>query len=112
MKKLGLLPLLAALLSACALPPAPPSPEGGAPPATPATPRCLRVEYVHALAKDGGEETFRITRVVDDGVGGADPTRGTGLRGLRDRLEALDGRLDVESSAASGTRISAEIPCS
>ena len=49
--------------------------------------------------------------VADDGVGGADPTRGTGLRGLRDRLEALDGRLDVESSAASGTRISAEIPC-
>ena len=50
--------------------------------------------------------------VADDGIGGADPTRGTGLRGLRDRLEALDGRLDVESSAASGTRISAEIPCS
>ena len=49
--------------------------------------------------------------VADDGIGGADPTRGTGLRGLRDRLEALDGRLDVESSAASGTRISAEIPC-
>ena len=40
------------------------------------------------------------------------PHAGTGLRGLRDRLEALDGRLDVESSAASGTRISAEIPCS
>ena len=49
--------------------------------------------------------------VADDGIGGADPTRGTGLRGLADRLEALDGRLDVESSAAGGTRISAEIPC-
>ena len=49
--------------------------------------------------------------VADDGVGGADPTRGTGLRGLADRLEALDGRLDVESSTASGTRIRAEIPC-
>ena len=49
--------------------------------------------------------------VADDGVGGADPARGSGLRGLADRLEALDGHLDVESSAAGGTRISAEIPC-
>jgi signal transduction histidine kinase len=49
--------------------------------------------------------------VEDDGIGGADPTRGSGLRGLADRLEALDGRLEVQSSAASGTRISAEIPC-
>ena len=49
--------------------------------------------------------------VEDDGIGGADPARGTGLRGLADRLEALEGRLEVESSAARGTRISAEIPC-
>jgi signal transduction histidine kinase len=49
--------------------------------------------------------------VADDGIGGADPTRGTGLRGLRDRLEALNGRLEVESTPATGTRISAEIPC-
>ena len=48
--------------------------------------------------------------VADDGVGGADPTRGTGLRGLADRLEALDGRLEVESHAARGTCVSAEIP--
>ena len=53
-----------------------------------------------------------MVTVADDGVGGADPALGTGLRGLADRLEALNGRLDVESSAASGTRISAEIPCS
>src|SRR3954454_5597528 len=49
--------------------------------------------------------------VADDGIGGADPTRGTGLRGLADRLEALDGRLDVRSPTARGTRISADIPC-
>jgi signal transduction histidine kinase len=49
--------------------------------------------------------------VADDGVGGADPGRGTGLRGLADRVAALDGRLAVESPAAHGTRISAEIPC-
>ena len=48
--------------------------------------------------------------VVDDGVGGADPSRGSGLRGLADRVEALDGRLGVESPPASGPRVWAEIP--
>jgi signal transduction histidine kinase len=48
--------------------------------------------------------------VVDDGIGGADPTQGTGLRGLADRVEALDGRLGVESAPAAGTRVWAEIP--
>src|SRR4051794_37644145 len=48
--------------------------------------------------------------VADDGVGGADPALGTGLRGLADRLEALDGRLEVESRATHGTRLRAEIP--
>src|SRR5215218_7044433 len=49
--------------------------------------------------------------VADDGIGGADPSHGSGLRGLADRVAALDGHLDVESSAGHGTRISAEIPC-
>jgi signal transduction histidine kinase len=49
--------------------------------------------------------------VVDDGVGGADPVRGTGLRGLSDRLAALDGELDVESPAGEGTTVRARIPC-
>jgi signal transduction histidine kinase len=48
--------------------------------------------------------------VVDDGVGGADTSRGSGLRGLADRVEALDGRLGVESPPAAGTRVWAEIP--
>ena len=52
-----------------------------------------------------------MVTVADDGVGGADPTKGSGLRGLADRLEALNGSLDVESPVAHGTRISAEIPC-
>ena len=51
-----------------------------------------------------------VVVVADDGVGGADPSLGTGLRGLADRLEALDGRLEVDSAAAHGTCISAEIP--
>ena len=49
--------------------------------------------------------------VADDGKGGADPRRGSGLRGLTDRLAALDGRLAVESPAGQGTRVHAEIPC-
>jgi PAS domain S-box-containing protein len=52
-----------------------------------------------------------IVEVADDGVGGADPAKGTGLRGLVDRVEALDGTLAVESQPGVGTRIRAEIPC-
>ena len=48
--------------------------------------------------------------VADDGVGGADPSGGSGLRGLAARVEALNGRLDVESPPGGGTRITAEIP--
>jgi signal transduction histidine kinase len=49
--------------------------------------------------------------VDDDGVGGADPARGSGLRGLADRVHALDGRLDLESAPGHGTHVHAEIPC-
>lgn len=49
--------------------------------------------------------------IVDDGVGGADTERGSGLRGLADRVEALRGRLRVWSPAGGGTRVRAEIPC-
>jgi PAS domain S-box-containing protein len=48
--------------------------------------------------------------VEDDGVGGADASGGTGLRGLADRLAALDGRFAVESTPGAGTRVHAEIP--
>jgi signal transduction histidine kinase len=48
--------------------------------------------------------------VADDGVGGADPAGGSGLRGLAARVEALNGRLDVASPPGGGTRITAEIP--
>jgi signal transduction histidine kinase len=52
-----------------------------------------------------------IIEVEDDGVGGADPAGGSGLRGLSDRVEALGGTLDVESAPGRGTRLRAEIPC-
>jgi len=50
--------------------------------------------------------------VSDDGVGGADPAGGSGLRGLAARVEALNGRLDVDSPRGGGTRITAEFPLS
>ncbi len=50
--------------------------------------------------------------VRDDGIGGAVPGRGSGLRGLADRVEALGGRLIVDSPAGAGTTLRAEIPCS
>jgi signal transduction histidine kinase len=48
--------------------------------------------------------------VADDGVGGADVVRGSGLRGLADRLAALDGTLSLDSPAGGGTRLRAKIP--
>lgn len=56
-----------------------------------------------------GESRVRI-EVEDDGLGGADLSGGTGLRGLADRVEAFGGALYVESPAGGGTRLAAEIP--
>ena len=53
-----------------------------------------------------------IVRVADDGRGGADPTRGSGLRGLADRIEARGGALSVESPPSAGTRLVASLPIS
>jgi signal transduction histidine kinase len=66
----------------------------------------------HATVSVRRSNGLATVMVSDDGVGGADPSQGTGLRGLADRLEALNGRLEVESSAAGGTRVVGEIPCS
>ena len=53
----------------------------------------------------------RVSVVVeDDGIGGADAARGSGLRGLADRVAALDGTLALDSPAGRGTRLRAEIP--
>ena len=52
-----------------------------------------------------------VVAIADDGIGGADPERGSGLRGLADRVAALDGRLHVDSAPPRGTRIHADIPC-
>jgi signal transduction histidine kinase len=52
-----------------------------------------------------------VVEVVDDGVGGADTERGSGLRGLADRVEAQGGLLRVWTPVGGGTRVQAEIPC-
>jgi len=51
-----------------------------------------------------------VAEVADDGVGGADLGKGSGLRGLSDRVAALDGRLVLDSSPEGGTRLRAEFP--
>ena len=50
-------------------------------------------------------------QVSDDGAGGADASRGTGLEGISDRLDAISGVLSVDSPRGGGTRLRAEIPC-
>jgi signal transduction histidine kinase len=56
-----------------------------------------------------GEGTVTVL-VADDGIGGADASRGSGLRGLADRVAALDGTLSLESPPGRGTRLRADIP--
>jgi signal transduction histidine kinase len=61
-----------------------------------------------AVRKVNGHVTVDVT---DDGVGGANAAQGSGLRGLADRVAALDGTLSIESPTGRGTRLHAEIPC-
>jgi signal transduction histidine kinase len=67
---------------------------------------CASVVEVEAKASGG---TLRL-RVRDDGIGGADPARGSGLLGLKDRIEALGGTLSVHSPVGRGTTVSCELP--
>ena len=60
------------------------------------------------MTKTGGHLAVEIS---DDGVGGADIELGTGLRGLTDRLAAIEGRLDVDSKPGRGTTVRASMPC-
>jgi signal transduction histidine kinase len=62
---------------------------------------------VHVWSRDGQ----LIAEITDDGVGGADPSHGSGLAGLRKRVAALDGVLIVSSPVGGPTTVRAEIPC-
>ncbi|WP_049560056.1 sensor histidine kinase [Nonomuraea sp. SBT364] len=78
-------------------------------------------EALANVAKHSGASRARVTghvrdgtlviEVRDDGRGGADPARGTGLTGLADRLAVVDGRLSVRSPAGGPTLLRVEIPC-
>jgi signal transduction histidine kinase len=59
------------------------------------------------VARDNGAA---VVEIMDDGIGGEEPQGGSGLRGLIDRIEALDGTLSVRSGAGEGTTVSARIP--
>ena len=65
----------------------------------------------HATVGIVRENGRLLVEVADDGVGGADPDNGTGLRGLADRIAVLEGRLEIESERGRGTTIRAQIPC-
>jgi signal transduction histidine kinase len=71
-------------------------------------------KYAHATAAtlrlDANNKNV-VFSVRDNGAGGADPNRGTGLRGLADRVEALGGKLELKSPPGQGTLLTASIPC-
>jgi signal transduction histidine kinase len=116
----GLRPALAALARRAPVPVALDVPPERLPMRVEATAYFVASEALANVAKHAhaSQATIAVSRtnghvsveVADDGVGGADAD-GAGLRGLRDRVEALDGRLDVESGAHGGTRVTAAIPC-
>jgi signal transduction histidine kinase len=69
--------------------------------------------YAHAssvLVKINIDHDDLLVSVSDDGVGGVDVAAGSGLRGLRDRLAAVDGRLEIDSPPGAGSRVTARIP--
>jgi signal transduction histidine kinase len=78
-------------------------------------------EALTNIAKHAAAAAARVTverhdgtlsvEVADDGPGGATIDAGSGLRGLSDRVAALDGRLELHSPSRGGTRLRCELPC-
>jgi signal transduction histidine kinase len=87
-------------------------------PAVEAAAYYLVAEALTNMARYSGAASASVTvnragdqvtvEISDDGCGGADPAGGSGLRGLLDRVEALDGRLEIESPEGRGTRVRAQ----
>jgi signal transduction histidine kinase len=96
-------------------------PAGRYPPLLEATAYFVVCEALANVAKHAGATAAHvnidhvdgclIVQVVDDGVGGVDMKRGTGLTGLADRVSAVEGQLRIDSLRGSGTLIRAELPC-
>ena len=86
-----------------------PRPTSASPRASPTRRATRGAQHVEVEAAEVGDR-LRV-EVRDDGRGGADAAAGSGLRGLADRLAALDGGLEVISPPGGGTVLRAEIPC-
>jgi signal transduction histidine kinase len=117
----GLTAAVGALATRCTVPvEVVEAPEERLPPAIEATAYFTVAEALTNVAKYAEatraavrvRETDRALIVVveDDGKGGANPSAGTGLNGLADRVAAFDGRLAIESPSGGGTRLRAELP--
>ena len=118
----GLGPALEALMVRSPIPVDIDIPDERFPPAIEAAAYYVAAEALANVAKYAGANEARVSiaedvdagalviEVADDGIGGADPARGSGLEGLEDRVEALDGTFEVESPAGAGTRVRATIP--
>ncbi len=117
----GLEPALAALAGRSPVPvEVERTPDERLPPPVEAAAYFVVAEALTNVAKYAGatQATVSISRsnghavveVADDGIGGADPARGSGLRGLADRVSALDGTLELRSPEGAGTVLRASIP--
>ena len=72
------------------------------------------MKHAHATQVDlraGREDGRLVVRVADNGIGGAAPCEGSGLRGLTDRVAACGGSLEIQSERGAGTALIAELPC-
>jgi PAS domain S-box-containing protein len=95
-------------------------PQASLPPAVEAAAYYVVSEALANVTKYAQASSVKVTveqvngcahvEVSDDGVGGADPGRGSGLRGLADRVASLNGKLAIDSPPGAGTRVRAEIP--
>jgi signal transduction histidine kinase len=119
----GLQPALEALAARAPVPTSVDGvPEERLPPAVESACYFVTAEALTNVAKYAGATSASITVAIehgrvrlivrDDGAGGADLNAGSGLRGLRDRVEALDGHLEIDSPPGLGTTVIAEIPLS
>jgi PAS domain S-box-containing protein len=116
----GLRPALQALTDRLLLPVTIDVPEERLPPQSEATAYYIVSEALTNVARHAHAESARVLvkrdggvmrcEVVDDGRGGADPTQGTGILGLRDRAEAAGGSLSVVSPPGRGTVVAATVP--
>jgi len=119
--QVGLVGALESLAEQMVLPVDVEAPERRYPPVVEATAYFVASEALANVAKHAHATMARVTvteadgrlvlSVADDGVGGADPARGSGLTGLVDRVAALEGRVRIDSPVGCGTEVRAELPC-